>query len=172
MHPLAPIKKLKRIELLVLDFDGVLTDGRVCVDNYGNESVFCHHRDGTGIKLLREVGVKVIVLSGQISKYVKARCDKMHIECFQKIHNKRNWLKRYLEKNHISVAKTVYVGDDVNDLECLRFIALAGFAAAPKDCAPKLQPVVDYITAKKGGKGAVREICDLILAAKEEVKNA
>ncbi len=157
------LDKLKKIKLLVLDFDGVLTDGYVYVDIDGREMVRCNHHDGTGIKLLREEGIKLFVLSGQVSAYVAARCRKMNIPFQHAVLEKHLILKEMVTLEGLSFSEVAYVGDDINDLGCLK---IAGVAFAVANCHSELKLIVHYVTVKEGGKGAVREICDLILKAK------
>lgn len=161
-------EKLKKIKLLVLDFDGVLTDGYVYTDENGREMVRCSRRDGMGTSQLHKIDVDVVVISGEKNPVVVERCKKMNIEDrFFGIKNKLDILQQLMARNGTAPFEVAYVGDDINDLECLKF---AGFAAAPQDCVPEVRKIVQYVTAKKGGEGAVREVCDLILEAKKETK--
>ena len=156
---------LSKIKILFLDFDGVLTDGYVYVDEYGKETARCSHRDGMGIKMIGQVGIKVVVISGQISSYVKARCKKLKIECFQGIDNKAEFLKGYFQNRQILPEEAAYVGDDVNDFSAMKII---GAPIAVGDAVSAIKEIALYVTEKNGGEGAVREVCDLILKAKKE----
>ncbi|NQU05219.1 MAG: HAD hydrolase family protein [Calditrichaeota bacterium] len=150
------------LRLLVLDFDGVMTDNRVFVHEDGSEAVFCNRGDGWGIARLREFGVKVVVLSTEKNHVVSARCHKLGIDCIQGADEKLTNLKKLASDLGVKVHEIAYVGNDVNDLECLRW---AGTAIVVADAEPKTLPVADIVTRKPGGHGAVREVCDMIIAA-------
>ncbi len=156
------LEKLRGIKVLVLDFDGVLTDGYVYVDSMGNESVRCSHRDGMGVQLVKEAGVKVVVLTNQKSHYVVRRCDKMKIECIQTHGNKSERLGELLKKYQFQ--EICYVGDDVNDIDAMNKV---GLPVAVADAEEAVRQEAAYITLRAGGQGAVREVCDMILKSKE-----
>ena len=149
----------KEIKLLVLDFDGVLTDGFVYVDQDGRETVRCSHRDGMGVELIAQKGVKTIVISKQKNKVVEARCRKMAIECHYGIDDKFTLLKKLLGEMGVDARHVCYVGDDVNDVECLRY---AGIGVTVTDGAKAAKDAADHVTHARGGEHAVREVCDLI----------
>lgn len=149
------------IQALVLDFDGVMTDNRVLVDQKGDESVFCDRSDGWGIGQLKKNGIKITVLSTENNPVVTARCRKLGIECRQglgtaKIDALRNWCK----ENTISIEQVVFLGNDMNDAECLESAACA---VVPADAHPDVRNLASIVLKNNGGNGAVREICDLII---------
>jgi YrbI family 3-deoxy-D-manno-octulosonate 8-phosphate phosphatase len=145
----------------VLDFDGVLTDNRVLVQEDGTEAVYCSREDGLGLEMLRKSGrVKVVVISKEKNPVVAARCRKLGIECIQSCDDKLVQLKQKVESRKLKQEAIAYVGNDVNDLECLRWV---GLPIAVCDAAPEVLAVAKWKTAKPGGHGAVREICDLLL---------
>ena len=151
---------------VVVDFDGVLTDGSVVFGQDGYEMVRCSRRDSLGINMLQENGIKVIVISKEKNPVVKERCKKMGIECWQSVyteHDKLSVLKQYISKKGISPEEICFVGDDVNDIPCIQF---AGIGVTVSNGSPKNKKVADYVTTKKGGDGAVREVCDLILESR------
>jgi YrbI family 3-deoxy-D-manno-octulosonate 8-phosphate phosphatase len=150
-----------KVSLLVLDFDGVLTDDRVYLNQDGVESVAAHRGDGMGIARLRESGVEVIILSKEKNPVVKARADKLGIQAFHGIDDKENKLTEILKEKKIPGSEVVYLGNDVNDLPCF---PLVGLAAAVADSHPDVLNEAGLITRKKGGFGAVRELCDLIVS--------
>ena len=152
------------IEILVLDFDGVLTDNRVLVDQDGREAVFCHRGDGWGIAQLRKTGLRIIVLSTEANPVVQARCNKMHIECIQDCPNKLERLKKLASDSRLSPSQIAYVGNDVNDLECMQWV---GIPIAVADAVPEILGVACRVTQRNGGYGAVRDVCDWILADRE-----
>jgi N-acylneuraminate cytidylyltransferase len=152
---------LCKIKLLVLDFDGVLTDNRVLVQENGKEAVYCSREDGLGLEMLRETGrVEVVVISKEKNPVVAARCRKLGIECIQGCDDKLSKLKQKAESRKLKPEEVAYVGNDVNDLECLCWV---GLPIAVCDAAPEVLAVAKWKTTKPGGHGAVREVCDLLL---------
>lgn len=149
-----------RPELLVLDFDGVMTDNSVYVDEDGREWVRCSRGDGMGISLLRKAGLPILVLSTETNPVVQARCRKLGIECLHGLQDKEAVLRRILTERGIASAGTIYVGNDVNDSGCLR---LAGCALVVADAHPAVRELADYVLTRPGGHGAVREVCDAVL---------
>jgi N-acylneuraminate cytidylyltransferase len=149
-----------QIELLVLDFDGVFSDNRVIVDENGIESVICNRSDGFGISQIRQKGIHIIVLSTEKNNVVKVRCDKLGIECFQDIDKKIDFLKRFSSDENIDLKNVVYVGNDINDLECM---VEAGCSIAVADAHPSVLSMADIVLETKGGYGAIREVCDMII---------
>lgn len=158
--------KLLRIKLLASDFDGVMTDGYVYIDQNGRESVRCSRKDGLGIELLKKAGLEVIVLSKEANQVVKARCDKLKIKCWQGIRNgtgKLNILENMLRMNKLDKNEVCYIGDDLNDIEIIKYV---GIGVSVADGHPVAKKFADYITKSKGGYHAVRELAELILKAK------
>lgn len=157
---------LESVALLVLDFDGVLTDNGVWVDEEGREAVRCHRGDGIGIELLRQAGIDVIVLSKEKNPVVTARCRKLDVPCIQGLDTKLATLQSIVEERPLGPDRVAYVGNDINDLECLGWV---GLPIAVADAVPQVKSSAQLITTQPGGHGAVREICDLILATKDNV---
>jgi YrbI family 3-deoxy-D-manno-octulosonate 8-phosphate phosphatase len=149
------------VQLLVLDFDGVMTDDRVLTMQDGTEGVLCSRGDGLGLALLAARGVPAMVVSKERNPVVAARCRKLGVECFQGVDDKAAALRDMASGRGVSLAQIVYAGNDVNDLECLR---LAGCGVAVADAHPAVIRAADRVLTKGGGCGAVRELCDLILA--------
>ena len=154
---------LGAVRLLVLDFDGVMTDNRVLVHEDGTESVWCHRGDGWGIARLREAGCPVLVLSTETNGVVGARCRKLGVECVQGQADKGAALTALLAERRIAPEAVAYVGNDVNDLECLR---LVGVPIVVADATPAARAEARLVTAAAGGYGAVREVADWILASR------
>jgi YrbI family 3-deoxy-D-manno-octulosonate 8-phosphate phosphatase len=150
-----------RVRLLVMDFDGVLTDDRVWVDETGMESVAASRADGMGIARLRAAGIEAIVLSSETNPVVSARCRKLGIEAVQGVSDKAVALEGLLRRVGVGREAVVYVGNDVNDLPCF---PIAGWAVAVADATPAVQAAADYVLGAPGGRGAVRELCEVILA--------
>lgn len=159
--------KLKEIKLVATDFDGVHTDGFVYQDQFGKEMVRCSRRDGLGIEMLKRAGIKVCVISKETNSVVEARCKKLDIEFYQKISDgegKLQILKRIVEENNLTPQNVLYVGDDINDVDCLNY---AGVAITVLDHHYVLD-MCDYVTTRKGGDHAIREICELVLLAQAQ----
>jgi N-acylneuraminate cytidylyltransferase len=133
------------------------------VDQDGRESAFCDRGDGLGIGLLREAGGEVIVLSKEPNPVVTARCRKLRIEAVQGLDDKLPVLRRLAGERGLDPAQVAYVGNDINDLECLRWV---GVPIAVADAQPEVLAAVKWVTSKPGGRGAVREVTDEILAAR------
>lgn len=157
--------RLRTVRMLVLDFDGVMTDNRVLVFEDGREAVLCNRSDGLGLERVRAAGLPLAVISKEKNPVVAARCRKLKIACEQGIDDKLAVLQRMAAEQGIDLADVAFIGNDINDLPCLTAV---GIAIAPADAYPEVLRIADIITATHGGFGAVREICDLILAARLE----
>jgi YrbI family 3-deoxy-D-manno-octulosonate 8-phosphate phosphatase len=155
--------RFARVQLLVLDFDGVLTDNTVTVTSDGVESVTCWRGDGIGTAALMAAGVPVVVISKERDPVVGVRCRKLGLECHQGVDDKAPVLAALIAERAIDAADVAYVGNDTNDLGCL---AMVGLPVAVADAHLDVLPAVAYVTAAPGGRGAVREVCDRILSAK------
>ena len=160
------LQQLKAIKLLILDVDGVLTDGKVIYTDSGEEIKSFDARDGHGLKLLMRSGIEVILLTGRESKAVLHRARDLGIEhVYQKVLNKIEVYETILTKRNFEDQDVGFVGDDLVDMPVLRKV---GFSAAVPDAVPEVKEMVDYVTLKKGGEGAVREICELLLKAQNK----
>jgi len=151
------------VRLLVLDVDGVLTDGSLPFDARGGECKVFHVRDGYGIRRILETGIEVALISGRKSVPVKKRAEELGIRHVRLgVKDKLTILEELANKLGLSFDHIACVGDDVPDLACMQ---AAGLAIAVADAHPDLDAVADWHTHLGGGKGAVREVCDLILSA-------
>lgn len=157
--------KLGEVKLFVFDFDGVMTDNRVLVSETGEESVYCHRGDGHGIKLLRSAGVEMVILSTEENRVVSARANKLNLNCVQGVGDKLPRLKQLADDLNIKSKNIAYVGNDINDLQCMDWV---GLAIAVNDAEPEICEVAEIITKKPGGQGAIREIARLYFAAEAE----
>jgi YrbI family 3-deoxy-D-manno-octulosonate 8-phosphate phosphatase len=151
----------KGVSLLGLDFDGVLTDNRVWIAEDGAESVVCSREDSLGLQMLRDCGVAIVVLTRETSAVVSARCSKLGIPCWQGTEDKATLLNSLAQDRGIRMSETVFLGNDVNDLACMR---AAGCGVAVSDAHPRVLEAADLVLGKPGGRGAVRELCELIIA--------
>jgi len=156
-------KQLARVQLVVFDFDGVMTDNRVMVMQDGTEGVFCNRSDGLGIGLARDAGLEMMVLSKEENPVVSARCRKLKLQCLQGVDDKIGALTRVLRERGIDASRVVYVGNDVNDLACMNHV---GIPVAVQDAYPQVLKVARWITRCNGGHGAVREVCDALVNAR------
>ena len=153
-----------RIRLLVLDVDGVLTDGRLYYDANGSETKSFHVRDGYGIQQVLAAGLHVAVISGRSSAAAAARLAELRVpHVFLGRNDKRRMLEQLLAELGIPVANVACVGDDVTDLEIM---GPAGLGITVPDAHPDVLRAADWVTTAGGGQGAVREVCDLLLAAR------
>jgi YrbI family 3-deoxy-D-manno-octulosonate 8-phosphate phosphatase len=150
------------IKLLALDFDGVMTDNRVLVDQEGREAVLCHRGDGLGIGMLKKAGIEVVVISMEPNPVVSARCRKLKIDCIQKCEEKLRALQQVATARGLKPKDMAFVGNDINDLECLRWV---GLPIAVADAEPEVRKAAAYVTRRPGGCGAVREVAEKILEA-------
>jgi N-acylneuraminate cytidylyltransferase len=147
------------IEALVLDFDGVFTDNKVHVRQDRTEMVVCHRGDGWGLSELRESELPIWVLSTEKNPVVQARCDKLDLPCAHGVEDKKSLLTGWLADRDINLEHVVFLGNDVNDQECLR---LVGCGTVVADAHPDVKPSANLVLSTDGGEGAVRELADLI----------
>ena len=165
-RPFASAPDCSGIRLLVLDFDGVLTDNRVLVDEQGTEAVVCHRGDGMGLERLRQTDVEVYVLSKERNRVVSARCEKLKIPVLQACDDKLTALKRLAAERSLEPSQIAFMGNDINDLPCMRWV---GLCIAVADAVMEVRKEACHVTTRAGGNGAVREICDLILTQRGTV---
>ena len=151
-----------KIEAVVLDFDGVFTDNKVIVFQNGEEAVICDRGDGMGISILKKAGVPVWVISTEQNPVLTARCKKLDIPCFYGIDNKWKLLQAQLKEKNINPKNVVYLGNDINDIECMQNV---GCSVAVADAYDEVLAVADVVLEKKGGDGAIRELAELLLEA-------
>jgi 3-deoxy-D-manno-octulosonate 8-phosphate phosphatase (KDO 8-P phosphatase) len=156
-------ERLGKIKLLLLDVDGVLTDGRIVINDAGQETKSFDVRDGHGMKLLQRSGVRIGIITGRRSAVVEHRMRELGIDLvYQGVKDKLVPFLEILASQNLSAEQIAYVGDDVVDLPILRRV---GFAATVADGCPDLKPHLHYVCRHGGGRGAVREVCELILKA-------
>lgn len=161
--------KAARVRLAVFDVDGVLTDGRLILGEDGTEYKAFHVRDGLGLNLLREAGIQVAIISARASKATAERMAALDIQyVYQGSENKAVTFAELIGRLGLDAGEVAYVGDDLVDLPVLR---QAGLAATVADAHELVREHVDFVTAAAGGRGAVREICDLILSAQDKLQS-
>ena len=151
----------KNIKLLILDVDGVLTDGSIILDDNGNEIKSFHVRDGHGLKMLQKAGIQIAIITGRHSKVVERRAHELGItEVYQRCHIKTVAYDDLLEKFGIEDKETAYVGDDIVDIPIFKRV---GLSIAVADAVDEAKREALFVTNNRGGRGAVREVCELIL---------
>ncbi|MEA3305894.1 MAG: HAD hydrolase family protein [Candidatus Omnitrophota bacterium] len=157
-------ERAKKVELLIMDVDGVLTDGRVVYANSGDELKFFDVTDGMGLVLWSRAGLKSAILTAKKSKVVTRRAKDMHVDrVYQNAFKKSEVFGKILVDFGISPENVCFIGDDVIDVAVLRKV---GFAVCVPNAVPEVKNEVHYITKKEGGRGAVREVIDMILRSK------
>lgn len=153
------VERVRRLRVVAFDFDGVFTDNAVYVFQDGREAVRCSRSDGLGLRRLESVGVTPLIVSTETNPVVTERARKLRVRCVQGCADKLEALTALLGEMGLGFEQAAYVGNDINDLACLRRVALP---IAVGDAWPELAEVVRYRTRRHGGEGAVREVCDLI----------
>jgi N-acylneuraminate cytidylyltransferase len=157
---------LAKIKLLIVDVDGTLTDAGMYWSAEGDQLKKFNTRDAKGLELVRKVGVEVAIITSENSPIVPARASKLGIQhCFVGVGNKQKCLEALACELRVGLAEVAYIGDDINDLDCLK---ISGFSACPADAVETVTVTAQYISKYAGGMGAVREICELICAAHAE----
>jgi N-acylneuraminate cytidylyltransferase len=148
------------IRAVVMDFDGVHTNDLVTVTEDGQEAVSVSRSDGMGIELLKKVGIPMVILSKEKNSVVLARAKKLGIDAFNALDDKVPALINWCKEVGIELANVAYIGNDINDLECLK---LVGWPVVPSDCNPNIRHIAKIVLSRPGGAGAIRELADLIL---------
>lgn len=149
-------------KLLIMDFDGVMTDDRVWVDKDGRELVAASRSDGLGLERLRKLtNIEAMVMSKETNKVVTARCEKLKLPVAQNVQDKASALNKIMQEKKLAADEIIYIGNDLNDLPCFPMV---GFAVVPTDAQEVVKKQADLVLAKKGGYGAVRELCELLIA--------
>jgi len=157
------LNKIRSVKLLILDVDGVLTDGRIIINDEGLESKQFDVRDGHGLKLLFRYGVDVVLVTGRKSRAVEWRAADLGItEVHQGVHDKGEVFEEIIKRRNLPPEETACIGDDIVDIPIMR---RAGFSVAVADAVREVRESADYVTTSPGGRGAVREVCEMILKA-------
>lgn len=149
-----------KLQALVLDFDGVFTDNGVIVFQNGQEAVICNRSDGMGLEKIKKLPIQIMVISKENNPVVEHRCNKLGVEFKSGIDNKLDVLIDWLDKNNYAAENVIYLGNDENDLECMEYI---GCPIAVNDAHLSVKKISNIILRSNGGKGAIRELCDLIM---------
>ncbi len=153
---------MRQIRVVAFDFDGVFTDNMVYTLEDGSEAVRCFRGDGIGLRKLERAGIEAVVISSERNPVVSARCRKLQIRCVEACDDKRATLEKLVGERGVSLERVAFVGNDVNDLECLTAV---GLPIVVHDAHPDVIPAARLRTRSRGGHGAVREVCDLFAKA-------
>jgi N-acylneuraminate cytidylyltransferase len=153
--------KIKKIKALVMDVDGVLTDAGMYYSERGDELKKFNTRDAQGVELLLKNGFLVAIITKEKTKLVERRAEKMKVkDVFQGVEDKLSCLKEFASANNLALDEIAYIGDDINDLDVLKSV---GFSITVNDATDRVKNVCNYVTKTRGGCGAVREVCELLL---------
>ena len=152
--------KLQQIDLIAMDFDGVLTDNKVLTFQDGSEAVYANRSDGLAVSKLKEMNIPMVVISTEKNKVEASRSAKLNLECIQGVDNKRKFLTEYCKNNGFDLEKVLFIGNDINDMEVMEFV---GYPLCPSDAHRSIKNISKYIFDKKGGEGIIRELLDHII---------
>jgi len=155
--------RIKNIKTIIYDFDGVMTDNKVYVDQDGRETVKVNRADGFGVAEIKKLGIKQIIISTEKNPVVSARATKLGIPYLQGVDNKMGELLDYCKKNEVNVNYVAYVGNDINDKEAME---ISGVTFCPADAHEDIKAISDHVLKTKGGEGVIRELLDLIINKK------
>jgi len=145
------------IDLIIYDFDGVMTDNCAIVDEFGHESVIVNRSDGLAVKLIRAKGIEQLIVSTEGNAVVGVRADKLGIPAIQSVDDKRGTVVRHLESNSIDPSRVIYVGNDINDREAMGYV---GWPICPADAHDQIKSISRIVLKTEGGQGVVRELLD------------
>ena len=160
MTELEPL--LERVRFAIFDFDGVFTDNRVWVNERGEETLAFSRSDGLGLRRLDQVGVQYLIVSMEENPIVGARAQKLGIDCVQGVRDKVSVVRERTGLLGVSLDETAYVGNDINDADCL---SVVGLPVVPADAWPDVAPLAKWVLSRPGGSGCVREFCDAVWEA-------
>ena len=160
MTELSPL--LERVRFAVFDFDGVFTDNRVWVNERGEEALAFSRSDGLGLRRLDEVGVRYLIVSMEKNPIVGARANKLEVDCVQGVDDKLSVVRSRAVDLGVTLEDTAFLGNDINDAECLRAV---GVPVVPADAWPEVKPLAQWVLSRPGGDGCVREFCDAVWEA-------
>ena len=152
-------------ELIVYDFDGVMTNNKVYLDQTGNEIVQLNRADGLGVSEIKRLGIRQIIISTEKNQVVSTRAQKLRIECFQGIEDKKKTIIDYCKNHDIDILSVAFLGNDINDKKAMQ---LVGFPLCPSDAHESIKSISKYVFTAKGGAGVVRELLDIIIEQKGE----
>ena len=147
------------VKVIFYDFDGIMTDNKVYVDQNGNEMVQVNRADGLGVAEIKKMDIEQIIISTEKNPVVSSRANKLDIPCLQGVANKKYALTDYCQKNDIQILQVAYVGNDINDRDAM---AITGFSFCPADAHETIKEISNHVLKRNGGDGVIRELLDLI----------
>jgi len=150
----------KNVQLIVYDFDGVMTDNKALIFEDGSEAVIVNRGDGLGVKILSQLGYKQIILSTEKNKVVSTRAKKLKIDSFQGIADKASVLRGICDENNVALKNVIFVGNDINDKKAM---SMVGFPISPSDANEKIKGLSILTLKSKGGDGVIRELAEMIM---------
>lgn len=150
---------MNQIELIVYDFDGVMTDNKVYIDQKGNEIVQVNRADGLGVSEIKKLRVEQVIISTEKNPVVSERAKKLKIKCLQGIDNKKKTLQKYCKENNYNLKNIAFVGNDINDIEAMKIV---GVTFCPSDAHKSILNISDHVLCAKGGDGVIRELLDFL----------
>jgi YrbI family 3-deoxy-D-manno-octulosonate 8-phosphate phosphatase len=165
MTDLPKAVRIEQVKAIAFDFDGVFTDNRVYVMQNGDEAVVCDRSDGMGISMLRKAGVPMVIISTERNPVVAVRGAKLQMDVLQGIDDKLPTLEKWASENDLTLDHLAFIGNDINDVECLEGVGLGVVVA---DAYPLAVAASDMQLSRDGGRGAVREFADLVLSARSD----
>jgi 3-deoxy-D-manno-octulosonate 8-phosphate phosphatase (KDO 8-P phosphatase) len=166
----AAAENLQAVKAVILDVDGVLTDGGIYYDPAGREIKRFHVADGLGMELLRHAGIRVVILSGRVAEAITRRAAELRVtDCYQGVRDKKAQIEKLRQQWQLKAEELLYVGDDLNDLPAFEAVGVR-VAVANADAMLKAQ--AHYVTKATGGNGAVREVCEWLLKARGDWEKA
>ena len=148
---------IENIDLIVFDFDGVLTDNKVIIDQNGNENVICSRSDGLGFDVLKKLGKSACIISSEKNLVVSARAKKLNVPVLQEVIDKAHVIKNLSEEKNVKLSKILFIGNDLNDYYAMQ---LCGYSACPSDSHPKIKDIASFVLKTKGGNGVLRELLE------------
>ena len=151
---------MKKINLIVYDFDGVMTDNKVFVDQKGREMVQVNRADGLGVSEIKKLGIEQIIISTEINPVVSVRAIKLGIPCLQGINNKKESLQKFCKEKNYKMQHVAFVGNDINDEDVMKIV---GHSFCPSDAHKKIKKIAKHVLISKGGGGIIRELFDLLI---------
>jgi len=151
---------LKNIKLIIYDFDGVMTNNKVYIDQDGNEMVQVNRADGLGVAKIKDLGIQQIIISTEQNSVVSARAMKLGIPCLKGINNKKEALLNYCQKNGVNINDVAYIGNDINDKDAME---IARIRFCPADAHETIKEISDRVLNRNGGDGVIRELLDILI---------
>ena len=151
---------LKNIKLIIYDFDGVMTNNKVYIDQDGNEMVQVNRADGLGVAKIKDLGIQQIIISTEQNSVVSARAMKLGIPCLKGINNKKEALLNYCQKNGVNINDVAYIGNDINDKDAME---IARIRFCPADAHETIKEISDQVLNRNGGDGVIRELLDILI---------